>query len=144
MNHVADPSISNSNDSIFAGVSRIFGQDIEPDVEILLPFSYFVNLQFDLKTPLLQSRFSLYLTPEFTTLQPNSETGEASTEPQPETPDREAVKVLVIGSRRGVTNILQTLYRLGFAEIGEWSPFLPGPNPGEVMTILTRYLLTSS
>jgi hypothetical protein len=56
-------------------------------------------------------------------------------------PDREAVRILVIGSRRGVTNIVQTLFRLGFAEVGEWSPFLPGPNLGEVMRILTRYLL---
>jgi hypothetical protein len=38
---------------------------------------------------------------------------------------------------------VQTLHRLGFAEAGEWSPFLPGPNPGEVMRILMRYILKS-
>ncbi|HEY9647904.1 MAG TPA: hypothetical protein V6C88_16125 [Chroococcidiopsis sp.] len=57
--------------------------------------------------------------------------------------DRESVKLLVIGSRQGVTIIMQTLYRLGFAEISEWSPLLPGPNPGEVMSILTRSILRS-
>lgn len=52
--------------------------------------------------------------------------------------DRESVRIMVIGSRHGVTRIVQTLYRLGFAEVGEWSPFLPAPRPGEVMKILTR------
>lgn len=56
-------------------------------------------------------------------------------------PEREPLRVLLIGSRRGVTSTIQTLYRLGFAEVGEWSPLLPAPTPGEVMSILTRYLL---
>ena len=57
-------------------------------------------------------------------------------------PERESLRVLLIGSRNGVINTIQTLYRLGFAEVAEWSPLLPAPNPGEVMSILTRYLLT--
>ncbi|NJP08601.1 MAG: hypothetical protein HC866_03280 [Leptolyngbyaceae cyanobacterium RU_5_1] len=56
-------------------------------------------------------------------------------------PDRESLRVLIIGSRRGVTGTIQTLHRLRFAEVREWSPLLPGPNPGEVMSILTRYIL---
>lgn len=56
-------------------------------------------------------------------------------------PERESLRVLVIGSRRGVTGTIQTLYRLGFAEMVEWSPLLPAPTPGEVMSILTRYVL---
>ncbi len=56
-------------------------------------------------------------------------------------PDREALRLLVIGSRQGVNRTIQTLYRLRFAEIQEWSPLMPGPNPGEVMSILTRYVL---
>jgi hypothetical protein len=56
-------------------------------------------------------------------------------------PDRESLRILVIGSRRGVTNTIQTLHRLRFAEVREWSPLLPGPNPGEVMSILARYIL---
>ncbi len=57
------------------------------------------------------------------------------------TPDRESLRLLVIGSRQGVIGTIQTLHRLRFAEVREWSPLLPGPNPGEVMSILTRYLM---
>ena len=54
-------------------------------------------------------------------------------------PDRESLRILVIGSRRGVLGTIQTLHRLRFAEVHEWSPLLPSANPGEVMSILTRY-----
>ena len=55
-------------------------------------------------------------------------------------PDREPLRILLIGSRKGVNNTILTLYRLGFAKVSEWSPLLPAPNPGEVMSILTRYI----
>lgn len=55
--------------------------------------------------------------------------------------DREPLRILVIGSRRGVTGTIQTLHRLRFAEVREWSPLVPTPNLGEVMSILTRYVL---
>ena len=55
--------------------------------------------------------------------------------------EREPVKILIIGSREGVTKIMHTFYRLGFAEISEWSPLQPTKNPGEVMTILVRQIL---
>lgn len=55
-------------------------------------------------------------------------------------PNRERIKVMVIGSQKGVANTIQSLYSRGFAQINEWSPLLPGPNPGEVMRILTRKL----
>lgn len=55
--------------------------------------------------------------------------------------DRESLRILIIGSRQGVTNTIQTLHRLRFAEVREWSPLLPAPNSGEVMSILTRYIL---
>jgi hypothetical protein len=58
-------------------------------------------------------------------------------------PQRESLRVLVIGSRQGVIGTIHNLHRLGFAEVGEWSPILPAPTPGEVMSILTRYILTS-
>lgn len=61
--------------------------------------------------------------------------------PKDQSPDRESLRLLVIGSREGVTNTIQTLHRLRYAEVREWSPLLPGPNPGEVMSILARYLL---
>ncbi|WP_421657231.1 hypothetical protein [Leptothermofonsia sp. ETS-13] len=62
-------------------------------------------------------------------------------EPVEPPPERESLRILVIGSRRGVTGAVQTLHRLRFAEVGEWSPLMPGPNPGEVMSILTCYIL---
>jgi hypothetical protein len=56
-------------------------------------------------------------------------------------PERESLRILVIGSRRGVTTTIQTLHQLRFAEVHDWSPLLPAANPGEVMSILTRYIL---
>ncbi|MBW4580897.1 MAG: hypothetical protein KME42_15125 [Tildeniella nuda ZEHNDER 1965/U140] len=62
----------------------------------------------------------------------------ASKKSRDQTSDRESLRILVIGSRQGVTGTIQTLHRLRFAEVREWSPLLPGPNPGEVMSILAR------
>lgn len=67
----------------------------------------------------------------------------ASTASKNQTPDRESLRILVIGSRQGVTGTIQTLHRLRFAEVREWSPLLPGPSPGEVMSILARYLVSA-
>jgi len=58
-------------------------------------------------------------------------------------PGRESVKVVIYGSKTGVNNTIFTLYKLGFAQVNEWSPLLPSPNPGEVMSILTRHILTA-
>ncbi|NJL36526.1 MAG: hypothetical protein HC840_23330 [Leptolyngbyaceae cyanobacterium RM2_2_4] len=85
----------------------------------------------------MQSLFSIGCTAAFSS-------PAATAEPADATLHREPLRVLVIGSRSGVTNTIQTLYRLGFAEVGEWSPLLPAPNPGEVMSILTRYILANS
>jgi hypothetical protein len=52
-------------------------------------------------------------------------------------PERESVRLLAIGSRQGVIVVIHKLHKLGFAEVGAWIPLLPGPNPGEVMSILT-------
>jgi len=59
------------------------------------------------------------------------------------TSSRESVKILVIGSPKGVNNIIHTLYRLNFAQISEWSSLQPTPNPGEVVSILIRQLSLS-
>ncbi|RCJ28461.1 hypothetical protein A6770_23650 [Nostoc minutum NIES-26] len=59
------------------------------------------------------------------------------------TPTREPVKVVIFGSKTGVNSTILTLYKLGFAQVNEWSPLLPSSNPGEVMSILTRYILTN-
>ena len=51
---------------------------------------------------------------------------------------REYVKVIVVGSLKGVGKIIHTLYRLGFAEVTQWSPPTPTANPGEVMSVMRR------
>ncbi|MBD1908611.1 hypothetical protein H6F53_24505 [Trichocoleus sp. FACHB-832] len=44
----------------------------------------------------------------------------------------------MIGSNKGVSSKILTLYRLGFAEVSEWSLLSAASNPDEVMSILTR------
>ncbi|MGB7442007.1 MAG: hypothetical protein WA919_13125 [Coleofasciculaceae cyanobacterium] len=48
--------------------------------------------------------------------------------------------LIVIGSSKGITNIIQTLYRMRFAHINEWSPLMPAPIPGKLMRAITRYI----
>jgi hypothetical protein len=50
----------------------------------------------------------------------------------------EKIRLLAIGSREGVIETIHTLHSLGYAEAGMWSPLLPAPTEGEVMSILTR------
>lgn len=54
--------------------------------------------------------------------------------------NREPLKVLIIGSRKGVTSTIHTLHSLGFAEASQWSPLQPTSNSAEVMSILIRYI----
>lgn len=53
-------------------------------------------------------------------------------------PERERLRILIIGSRDGVIETIHDLHGRGFAEAGSWSPLLPAPSSGEVMSILTR------
>ncbi len=53
----------------------------------------------------------------------------------------ESVKLIVVGSRKGVVKIIHTQYRLGFAEVTEWSPPSLTGKPGEVMSAMTRRVL---
>jgi hypothetical protein len=63
-------------------------------------------------------------------------------------PDREPVKILVIGSKPAVNSIIASFHQLGFAKIFDWTDFLSAPNatrplqfrPGEVMKALVKYL----
>jgi len=66
--------------------------------------------------------------------------GEKSDAVQPVQGDREAVKIMVIGSQWAVTTIIHTLYHLGFAQVSEWSKLQIEPVTGKFMTILTRHL----
>jgi len=54
---------------------------------------------------------------------------------------REFVKVIIVGSAKGVVKIIHTLYRLGFAEVTEWSQPTATTNPGEVMSVMKRCVL---
>ena len=54
--------------------------------------------------------------------------------------DREPVLILIIGSCRGIANIMQTLFRLNFAQVHEWSKPQVDPNSGRLMSILTKYV----
>jgi hypothetical protein len=56
----------------------------------------------------------------------------------PSNPEREAVQILVIGSKEGVTNIVHSLHSHHFAEVREWSPLMRAPVPGKQMRILIR------
>lgn len=61
--------------------------------------------------------------------------------------DKEPVKLLVIGSKQAVQAIVQVLHMCGFAEIFEWTDFMPAPTPerplqckpGELMKVLVKY-----
>jgi hypothetical protein len=72
--------------------------------------------------------------------QPNSASVEVRTSTDPKS-GREYVKVIVIGSLKGVAKIIHTLYRLGFAEVTEWSSPTPTKTPGEVMSVMRRCVL---
>lgn len=56
----------------------------------------------------------------------------------PSEPNRVPLKILVISSPKVVNSTIHTFYRLGYAEVSEWSKLQPTQNPGEVMSVLNR------
>jgi hypothetical protein len=50
----------------------------------------------------------------------------------------EYVKVMVIGSRKGIDLIIKRLCCLGFAQVSEWSPPVPYENSGEMMRLVRK------
>jgi hypothetical protein len=52
--------------------------------------------------------------------------------------EQEVVLLTVIGSPKGVRETIFTLYRLGFAEVGDWSPLQRAANPKQVIGVLIR------
>lgn len=56
-------------------------------------------------------------------------------------PGREVIRILVIGSAHGVERIIHELYRLGFAEVQEWSKPQPTGRSHAIMRVLTRYVM---
>ncbi|MGB3308241.1 MAG: hypothetical protein WBG32_03465 [Nodosilinea sp.] len=56
-------------------------------------------------------------------------------------PGREVIRILVIGTAHGCDRIIHELYRLGFAEVREWSKPQPTGRINEIMRVLTRYVM---
>jgi len=52
--------------------------------------------------------------------------------------EQEVVLLTVVGSPKGVRETIFTLYRLGFAQVGDWSPLQRAANPKQVMSVLIR------
>lgn len=63
---------------------------------------------------------------------------QASTTPVPR---KKFVKVMVIGSRKGITSVIKILHHLQFAEVSEWSPPVPYEDSGEMMSLLRKKVL---
>ena len=71
------------------------------------------------------------------------ETTEASVTLQPArdpVSGREFIRVLVIGSQKGVIRTIHTLHQKNFAAVWEWSPLMPYGNSGEMMSILKKQI----
>lgn len=51
---------------------------------------------------------------------------------------KEFVKVMVIGSRKGVNMIIKLLHHLRFVEVSEWSPPVPYEDSGEMMSLVRK------
>jgi hypothetical protein len=55
------------------------------------------------------------------------------------TSESEKVRLIVIGSPEGIMDVMQSLHRRGYAEVGAWSQILPLPDKPAFMSILTRH-----
>ena len=56
----------------------------------------------------------------------------------PLAPGQEQMRILLISRPTWVTETIHDLHARGFANTNDWSSKLPGANPGEVVSILTR------
>ena len=63
-----------------------------------------------------------------------------TTESSPE-PCREKVTLTVRGSAPSTERVIHELYRVGFAEVREWSRPIPTGKLNEVMRVLTRWVI---
>ena len=66
--------------------------------------------------------------------------GVSALETAPE-PGREPVILTVRGSVFSTERVIHELYRVGFAEVREWSKPIPTGKVNEVMRLLTRYVI---
>ena len=58
--------------------------------------------------------------------------------------EQDVLLVTLVGSPQGVRETILTLYRLGFASVGDWSPVQRAANAGQVMSVLIRRKVRSS
>ena len=56
----------------------------------------------------------------------------------PLAPGQEQIRILLISSPTWVKQTIHDLHARGFADTNSWSSLVPGANPGEVVSILTR------
>ena len=56
----------------------------------------------------------------------------------PLAPGQEQIRILLISSPTWVRETIHDLHARSFANAKDWSSLLPGANPGEVVSILTR------
>jgi len=56
-------------------------------------------------------------------------------------PGREKILLTVTGSAYAIERVIHELYRVGFAEVREWSRPIPTGKVNEVMRVLTRYVI---
>ena len=56
----------------------------------------------------------------------------------PLAPGQEQQRILIISSPTWVRETIHDLHARNFANVKDWSSLLPGANPGEVVSILTR------
>ncbi|MCC3584442.1 MULTISPECIES: hypothetical protein [unclassified Microcoleus] len=71
----------------------------------------------------------------------NSSVSEALEEDRPNDDfesEQEVLQITVFGSHKAVLETIHTLYRLGFAAVGDWSPPQRGPKPGQVISVLIK------
>lgn len=54
--------------------------------------------------------------------------------------NKEPLKHLLISSPKGVRKAIHALHSRGYAEVTAWSPLQPTANPGEVISVLLRYI----
>ncbi len=58
-------------------------------------------------------------------------------------PDRDLIRLILISSPESVKTEIQRLHLLHYREATTWSPLLPTPTPGQVMSINTHYRVRS-
>jgi hypothetical protein len=52
--------------------------------------------------------------------------------------EQDILLLTIVGSPKAVRKTILTLYRLGFAEVGDWSQLQRTANPKQVMSVLIR------